>query len=121
MLWEQALACSAHPYLSKKSGSGTRHKTACGKRGSLYFLQCSNGFKLLIPIRDRMGELNSLQFIDESGEKRFVTGARKQGGYFSIGKNPAKCCALPRVLLPLPAFTKLQVMRSQWPLMPVIC
>jgi putative DNA primase/helicase len=45
---------------------------------------------LVIPVTDR-GEIHSLQFIDTAGEKRFLTGGRKAGCYFSIGtmKNAA--------------------------------
>jgi putative DNA primase/helicase len=39
---------------------------------------------LVIPVRSG-GELHSLQFISENGEKRFLSGGRISGGYFSIG------------------------------------
>lgn len=39
---------------------------------------------LLVPIRDR-DELYSIQFIGPNGDKRFLTGGRVSGGYFSIG------------------------------------
>ena len=39
---------------------------------------------LLIPVRDGAA-LHSLQFIDGDGTKRFLTGGRKRGCYYSIG------------------------------------
>jgi putative DNA primase/helicase len=59
-----------HPYLKRKSikAHGARlHNDA-----------------LVIPLRDG-GELHSLQFIGSDGEKRFLTGGRVAGCYFSIG------------------------------------
>jgi len=86
-LWTQAKPCSTHPYLNKKSVQAHGIKQLAANVQAGLSGQC-----LLIPIRDSRGELNSLQFIDESGEKRFVTGARKQGGYFSIGKPDKVLC-----------------------------
>lgn len=59
-----------HPYLVRKNikANGTRlHKNA-----------------LVIPVRSG-GELCSLQFIAADGSKRFLSGGRVSGGYFSIG------------------------------------
>ena len=47
---------------------------------------------LVIPMRDG-GELHSLQFIGPDGDKRFLTGGRVAGCYFSIG-NPKGAAAL---------------------------
>lgn len=47
---------------------------------------------LLIPMR-AAGELHSLQFIGEDGGKKFLTGGRVRGCYFSIG-NPKGAAAL---------------------------
>lgn len=47
---------------------------------------------LVIPMRDG-GALHSLQFIGPDGEKRFLTGGRVKGCYFSIG-NPKGAAAL---------------------------
>lgn len=46
----------------------------------------SNGYKLLIPLRDSAGVLHSLQFIDLNGKKLFLSGGAIQGHYFGIGK-----------------------------------
>jgi hypothetical protein len=47
---------------------------------------------LVIPLRDGAA-LHSLQFIDAEGGKRFLTGGRVAGCYFSIG-NPTSATAL---------------------------
>jgi phage/plasmid primase-like uncharacterized protein len=59
-----------HPYLKRK---GIKAHGARLHNGAL-----------VIPIRDG-GELHSLQFIRPDGEKRFLTGGRVAGCYFSIG------------------------------------
>jgi putative DNA primase/helicase len=41
---------------------------------------------LLVPARDSTGRLHTLQFISPDGAKRFLTGGRIQGCYFSIGR-----------------------------------
>lgn len=41
---------------------------------------------LVIAARDVSGTLHTLQFIDPDGSKRFLTGGRKAGCYFAIGK-----------------------------------
>ena len=48
--------------------------------------------QLVIPLRDVEGTLHSLQFIGEDGRKTFLTGGRKRGCYFSIGKPDAALC-----------------------------
>jgi len=46
----------------------------------------SDGFKLLIPLRDTKGVLHSLQTIDPTGRKLFLSGGAIKGNYFGIGK-----------------------------------
>ena len=71
-LWETAKpATNSHPYLLRK-GVGT-------------FGLRQLGDKLIIPLRDDCGAIWSLQFINADGTKRFLTGGRKKGCYFSIG------------------------------------
>lgn len=77
-LWEAAGAASeSHPYLSAK----------CIKP---YGLRAHNG-SLLVPLRDGV-ELQGLQFIDADGGKRFLTGSRVRGCYYSIGKPDSVLC-----------------------------
>ena len=40
---------------------------------------------LVVPMRDEVGDIASLQFIDTGGNKRFLRGGRKQGCLFPIG------------------------------------
>jgi Protein of unknown function (DUF3987)/Toprim domain len=47
-------------------------------------MQCDGA--LVVPVRDATGGLYSLEFINADGNKRFLPGGRKSGGYFSIGR-----------------------------------
>lgn len=70
-IWDAAAAPNDdHPYLVRKGikAYGTR-----SYKGTL-----------VVPVRSG-GELQSLQFISEDGDKRFLSGGRITGGYFSIG------------------------------------
>ena len=71
-LWAMARpAHDGHPYLQRKKiqAIGVRQLRA----------------SLLIPLRDSVGMLHSLQFIGADGSKRFLTGGRMAGCYFSMG------------------------------------
>lgn len=78
-IWQKAEpAPGEHPYLIRKGikASGAKlHNNA-----------------LLIPMRAD-GDIHSLQFIGPDGDKRFLTGGRVKGCYFSIG-NPKGAAAL---------------------------
>ncbi|MBF8274063.1 MAG: putative superfamily II helicase [Magnetococcales bacterium] len=50
-------------------------------------MTCDNS--LIIPLSDETGKLQTLEFISESGEKRFLPGGRKKGSFFAIGE-PSK-------------------------------
>lgn len=41
---------------------------------------------LMVPARNAEGHITTLQFIKENGDKRFLTGGKIVGSYFSIGK-----------------------------------
>jgi putative DNA primase/helicase len=72
-LWAKARpATSEHPYLQ-------------AKRVPAYGIR-RLGPHLVVPLRDVCGVLHSLQFIAPDGTKRFLTGGRIRGCYFSIGK-----------------------------------
>lgn len=79
MIWKASpLATDNHPYLIKKGvrNHGLRlHKDT-----------------LVIPMRDSAGNLHSLQFIDDEGNKRFLSGGRKKGCYFVIGSPVESLC-----------------------------
>ena len=71
-LWRIARpAHNSHPYLQRKKvqAIGLRQLREC----------------LLVPLRDSLGVLQSLQFIGPDGTKRFLTGGRMVGCYFGIG------------------------------------
>ncbi len=61
-----------HPYLVAKQ---------VGSHGLLL-----DGDKLLIPIVDSTGQVISHQTIGPDGEKRFLAGGRKKGGFFMLGR-----------------------------------
>lgn len=64
-------AAEDHPYLAKKKiqpHDARQYKNA-----------------LVIPLHDESGRLVSLQFITADGQKRFLSGGKKQGCFFIIG------------------------------------
>ena len=71
-LWQGLAKCENHPYLSKKQVPA-------------YNLRVSGEY-LVIPLYDTSGKIWSLQYINEAGEKRFLSGGKKKGCYFPIGK-----------------------------------
>jgi len=77
-VWQAAQPAPAdHPYLVRKGikPHGLRIHEGC----------------LVVPLRDG-SELWSLQFIQDDGVKRFLSGGRKKGCYFSIGKLTGVLC-----------------------------
>jgi putative DNA primase/helicase len=70
-IWNDATEVQPHPYLYRKGVN------AYGIRQS--------GDSLVIPLRAD-GEIQSLQFINADGTKKFLTGGRIKGCYLSIGK-----------------------------------
>lgn len=64
-------APDTHPYLVKK---GVKSHGIRQYKGNL-----------VIPLRDGAGVLHSLQFIDKQGRKKFLSGGRTKGCYFSMG------------------------------------
>lgn len=77
-IWQEAVPATAeHAYLKRK---GVGPHGARVHRGAL-----------IVPLR-QAGELRSLQFIGEDGEKRFLTGGQVKGCYFAIGKPESVLC-----------------------------
>ena len=74
-IWEQAaLDCSGHPYLIRK-------------RIAAHGVRLHRGSLLAVPLRDpTTNRLLNLQFIGESGSKRFLTSGRVKGCCFLIGE-----------------------------------
>ena len=78
--WEAAKpAPDSHPYLARKGVQA-------------HGLRVDADGRLLVPVRDRAGELQSLQYINADGEKRFLPGGRVSGGHFAIGKVSGTVC-----------------------------
>ena len=78
-LWRKSRpATSQHPYLARK-------------RVQAYGIRVLGPF-LVIPLRDVAGELHSLQFISADGRKTFLTGGRKRGCYYAIGRPGGDLC-----------------------------
>lgn len=78
-LWGRARpAGNDHPYLARK-------------RVGAFGIRDLRG-QLVIPMRDVDGTLHSLQFIGPDGRKTFLTGGRKRGCYYAIGRPDDALC-----------------------------
>ncbi len=76
-IWSKATKADAnHPYLLKKQIKP-------------FGIRQWNGL-LVIPMRDVEGKLVGLQFINDEGNKRFLTGSPKKGAFCVIGASPSK-------------------------------
>ena len=74
-IWkDSAPASTGHPYLTRK---GITPGIARMSRGAL-----------VLPVQDFSGALHGLQFIDEQGGKRFISGMAKQGHFIPTGTAP---------------------------------
>ncbi|MEW8115277.1 MAG: AAA family ATPase [Candidatus Thiodiazotropha endolucinida] len=67
------------------------HKYLLKKGVGAYGLK-SDGFNLLVPMRDENGTLHSIQTIDPEGAKKFLPGGRVKGCYYPIGKPNGVLC-----------------------------
>ena len=72
ILWSNAKPVGQNRYLKAKQVRN-------------YNLKEHNGH-LLLPLIDNTGKIWSLQFINDVGEKKFLSGGRKKGCYFVIGE-----------------------------------
>jgi len=43
--------------------------------------------KIVLPLYNNKGEIQTLQFIDQNGKKSFLKGGKKQGNYFIVSEN----------------------------------
>lgn len=71
--WAGATPVGEHPYLSTKGVQA-------------HGLRVEAGHTLLIPLRDAVGKLHSLQSIAPDGSKRFMPGGRVKACYHAIGR-----------------------------------
>ena len=78
LIWAEALPCAKYSYLARKGIAAHGARLSCDR--------------LVLPIRDESGVLHSLQFIDADGGKKYLTGGRIRGCYFSIGKPDGVLC-----------------------------
>tara|TARA_R110000796_G_scaffold143705_2_gene260352 strand:+ start:3035 stop:5197 length:2163 start_codon:yes stop_codon:yes gene_type:complete len=70
-IWDQCNPISDHPYLSRKGVKSydlRQHKDT-----------------LVMPLHNIERTIQTLQFIDDDGNKRFLRGGRKKGGFYVIG------------------------------------
>jgi putative DNA primase/helicase len=77
-LWNQAEPCERHPYLEQKqvlSYGGLR----VNKEGLL-----------MMPMYDAQMTIVGIQYISPDGSKRFLTGSKKKGSFFILGKEVLK-------------------------------
>jgi hypothetical protein len=72
-LFTEALAASSHPYLDKKQVVPHNAKIA------------SDG-RLMVPVYNIKGLIQSIQYIDDNGNKRFYPGGKIAGNFAVVGK-----------------------------------
>ena len=73
-IWSKAEEIQIHPYLKKKGVEN-------------HGLKVGDNNQLLVPMQDENLQVVGLQFIDEDGGKKFLTGSKKKGSFFIIGKD----------------------------------
>jgi putative DNA primase/helicase len=64
----------------------TQHAYTTTKGVQCHGLKVDAAGALIVPMRDTMGNLHSLQTITPDGDKRFMSGGRVKGCYHAIGK-----------------------------------
>ena len=76
-IWEKSIPCEKHPYLERKQvlSHGLR--------------QHEDG-RLIIPLLDAQLEIVGLEYIDDDGGKKFLTGSKKKGSFFILGEHMLK-------------------------------
>jgi putative DNA primase/helicase len=76
-IWEKSTPCEKHPYLERKQvfSHGLR--------------QHEDG-RLIIPLLDAQLEIVGLEYIDDDGGKKFLTGSKKKGSFFLLGEHMLK-------------------------------
>lgn len=80
-IWQKSTALKNHEYLQKKQIKPYSAKFAdyCAEFGG-------KGEYIVLPLYDTDGKIWSLEYINNQGEKRFLSGGRKKGCYCCIGK-----------------------------------
>ena len=80
-LWEEAIPCEKHSYLEKKKVLS-------------YGLRVNSSGQLVIPLYDKQMMIVGLQYINEDGRKLFLTGSKKSGSFFILGKEILKTATI---------------------------
>jgi putative DNA primase/helicase len=70
-IWDSSTECHSHIYLSEK-------------KVVAHGLRANNG-NLLIPLTNEMGQISSLQFINNYGKKWFLKNGKIKGNHFNLG------------------------------------
>jgi putative DNA primase/helicase len=78
LIWRNSQPVESHPYLTHK-------------RIKAFGIRRYKGH-LVIPLRDTLGIIHSLQFVDAEGNKRFLTGGSITSHYHAIGKYQGTLC-----------------------------
>ncbi|VVE01606.1 DUF927 domain-containing protein [Pandoraea terrigena] len=82
-IWEGAAPAPVdHPYLARKNVQAHGVRIYSGPK-VIADMPCDGC--LIVPIRAPAGALASLEFIRSDGEKRFLWGGRKSGGFYLVG------------------------------------
>lgn len=81
----QQYACEAAAVILANASPARSHEYLAAKGIQPHGVKC-DGVRLVIPMRDTSGTLHSLQTIAPDGEKRFHSGGKVTGCYYSIGK-----------------------------------
>ena len=76
-IWEKSAPCEKHPYLERKQVLGHGLK------------QHEDG-RLIVPLLDAQLEIVGLEYIDDDGGKKFLTGSKKKGSFFILGEHMLK-------------------------------
>lgn len=84
-------AARAEMLLPKTRSATNQHPYLARKRVQAYGIRLL-GPSLVIPLRDVDGKLHSLQFIGPDGRKTFLSGGRKRGCYYAIGRPVDALC-----------------------------
>ena len=72
-IWDQCEEVEKHPYLERKQVLS-------------YGLRKDKHDNLVLPLKDGQGTIVGLQYISDEGEKRFLTGSKKSGSFFLLGR-----------------------------------
>lgn len=91
-LWDKANFAVACPADLDADGGTSRVHPYIVAKGVKPFGVKQMGKSLMVPVRNASGQLTSLQFIQENGDKRFLTGGQVDGCYFAIGRHSSILC-----------------------------